>query len=215
MPSRARKNFYGYPRRDVLALIRMYRDMHPGPGRPSSILTRSGTFLLCAAWELYCEEAALQVAIDNILWAADTPLKLPKAPRQMLATAVKNDKHELAALKLAGTGWKILFTDLVNKRVDELNTPSCEKVVDLFADLCGVDLSDILGPVDEYLTRFILKRGEIAHRGANAGHVSIVDLEADYQFISRMVCEVDNALVNKVRVITRARPWNVQAQAVE
>lgn len=209
MPSHARRNFRKYPLRDVEMLRDMHRQQHRGQGRPYSVLTRSGIFLLCAAWELYCEEV-IEESVRHILDWCENPLHLPEQPRRTLAQSVKNDKHDLAALRLAGDGWKEYYRDRATENLSALNTPSAVKVTDLFNRLVGVDVTPVLEPISDRLTAFISKRGDIAHQGAQAGHVSINDLDADYILVCEAVRDLDNFLITPMRTIIGRQPWNRQ-----
>lgn len=207
MSSHARRTFGHFPLRDVRMLRDMHRAQHQGQGRPYSVLTRSGIFLLCAAWELYCEEVIAE-SVEHLLGWCENPLNLPERPRRTLVQAVSSDKHELAALRLAGDGWKQYYRDRSNKKLGDLNTPNAENVTDLFGALVGVDVLPVLDPISARLTTFIGKRGDIAHRGAQAGHVRINDLEADIEFICNAVRDLDNFLIAPLRAIIGERPWN-------
>lgn len=209
MPSYARRNFRRYPLRDVEMLRDMHRSQHQGQGRPYSVLTRSGIFLLCASWELYCEEVIAE-SVGHILGWCQDPLNLPEQPRRTLAQGVKSDKHDLAALRLAGEGWKQYYRDRTTENLAALNTPSSAKVTELFHRLVGVDTGPVLDPISDRLTLFIRKRGDIAHRGAQAGHVSINDLDSDFELICEAVRDLDNFLINPIRAIIGHQPWNRQ-----
>lgn len=207
MPSQARLNFERNLLRDVERLEEMHREQFPGRGRPHSILTRSGIFLLCAAWELYCEEV-IKEAFEHVVGHANAPLDLPEHPRRTLANAIKADKHELAVLRLAGDGWKDYLREHAEKKLEELNTPNCANVTDLFKRLVGIDVEPILGQHTQALLDFIAKRGDIAHRGAQAGHVSINDLQADHQFVRALVVRLDNEIIQPIQDACGHRPWN-------
>ena len=210
MPSEARKVFRNYPLRDVEMLRDMHRQQHRGQGRPYSVLTRSGIFLLCAAWELYCEEVILE-CVDQILRYSTKPLELPEKCRRTLVRALKNDKHELAALTFAGNGWKDYYISHAMTSLGRLNTPSASNVISLILELTSIDAAPVLDPISARLTDFIGKRGDIAHRGAQAGHVSIGDLDADYDLICGTVRDFDNFLIEPMRGIINYQPWNRQA----
>lgn len=207
MPSQARLNFERNLSRDVERLEEMHRAQFPGPGRPHSILTRSGIFLLCAAWELYCEEVVKE-AFEHVVGHANGPLDLPEHPRRTLANAIKADKHELAVLRLAGDGWKQYLREHAEKKLEELNTPNCANVTDLFKKFVGINVEPVLGNHEQALLTFIGKRGDIAHRGAQAGHVSINDLQADHDFVRALVVELDNEIIQPIQVASGSRPWN-------
>lgn len=207
MPSQARLNFEKNLSRDVERLEVLHRSQFGGPGRPHSILTRSGIFLLCAAWELYCEEV-IKEAFEHVVELAEGPTDLPEHPRRTLANAVKADKHDLAVLRMAGDGWKKYLREHADKKIAELNTPNCANVTDLFKKFVGIDVEPILGSHDESLQTFIGKRGDIAHRGARAEHVSIHDLEADHNFIQTLVVHLDNEIIQPLQTVSGVRPWN-------
>ncbi|MEH3109789.1 MAG: HEPN domain-containing protein [Agrobacterium cavarae] len=211
MPSQARLNFERNLSRDVERLEEMHRAQFPGPGRPHSILTRSGIFLLCAAWELYCEEVVKE-GFEHVVLHTDSPLQLPEHPRRTLANAIKADKHDLAVLRMAGEGWKQYLREHAEKKLEELNTPNCANVTDLFKKFVGIDVEPILSPHDQALLTFIGKRGDIAHRGAQAAHVSINDLENDHNYIQTLVVQLDNEIIPSIQDVTGARPWNRRNQ---
>ncbi len=209
MPSRARRNFRHHPLRDVEMLRDLHRAQYQGQGRPYSVLTRSGIFLLCAAWELYCEEVIAESMRHMLDWCQN-PLNLPEQARRTLVQSVKADKHELAALRLAGEGWKQYYESRANENLAALNTPSAAKVGDLFFRILGINVQPVLGPISDRLGAFITKRGDIAHRGAQAGHISINDLDADFELICNAVRDLDNFLIDPIRDIIGYRPWNRQ-----
>jgi hypothetical protein len=207
MPSRARLNFERHLLRDVELLMEQHRQIYQGPGRPLSVLTRSGVFLLCAAWELYCEDVLME-CFELVVRETGEPMALPEGVRRTLAHAVKSEKNELAALRLAGDGWRAFLREKVRTKVEQLNTPNAANITDLFARSVGVDVHPFLDQHEAALTAFISKRGDIAHRGAQAGHVSINDLAADYAYICALVRDLDNHLIDPIQGLTGRRPWN-------
>lgn len=210
MPSKARLTFERHLLRDVHELLDIHRTKHNGKrGKPKSVYTRSGVFLLCAAWELYVEEAALGI-LDHILRRSNHPDRLPERLQETLA-AVVHERKEKFALKLAGDGWKVICREVVTERIDGLNTPGADKVGQIYKECLGIELGPVLGPETKKLRDFVSKRGAIAHQGAKAGFVSISDLEADYRYICGLVEKLDNSLVDIVREATGARPWNKRA----
>lgn len=210
MPSAARLNFERFLLRDVRELSDLHRQRFAGPGRPQSFLTRSGIFLLCAAWELYCEDV-IKEAFNFVVANTNEPLALPEQVRRTLANGIKSEKNELAPLRLSGDGWRDYLREHIEKRLGQLNTPNVDNITDLFSRVVGIDVGPILAPHTQGLSDFISKRGDIAHRGADAGHVSINDLQADYDFICGLVVELDNAIIEPLRQHTGRRPWNRRA----
>lgn len=207
MPSQARLNFEKFLLRDVRELSDLHRQRFAGRGRPQSFLTRSGIFLLCAAWELYCEDV-IRESFLLILASTPEPLALPEHVRRTMATCIKNEKNELAPLRLAGDGWRGYLSDHIEVKLGQLNTPSASNVCELFKAAVAIDMTPILDPYSQALRSFISKRGDIAHRGADAGHVSINDLQTDYDFICALVVELDNAIIEPLRAHIGRRPWN-------
>lgn len=212
LASSARKNFRSVPLRDVRKLRDMHVEQHKGRGRPYSILTRSGIFLLCAAWELYCEEV-IDECVELLIARFKLPTDLPDSIQKFIARSLKKETHELAALSLAGEGWKKYYRKQARVKLDALNTPKSTNVTDLFRELVGVDVTPVLNPINIKLLAFIAKRGDIAHQGAKAGHVSINDLNDDYIFVCNAVADLDNFLIDPLKALMGYRPWNRETAA--
>jgi hypothetical protein len=209
VPSRARLTFEQHLLRDVHRLMDAHRAQQGGRGRPLSVYTRSGVFLLSAAWELYIEEVAAE-CLEWLLYEATLPTDLPDLLQGTLAASVRR-AGEMAALGLAGDGWKDMLRDIVRSRVAALNTPDVPRVSSLLRDCAGIDLVGTLGPHTNRVTEFVRKRGNIAHQGVRAGHVGIAELDDDYAFICSLVTEIDNALIAPLRERLGYRPWNRRA----
>ena len=64
-------------------------------------ITRSGVLMLCAAWELYLEELLIESA-RVIVDRAASPDDLPEKVQKEIAKTVRDSKHELKPLQLAG-----------------------------------------------------------------------------------------------------------------
>ncbi|WP_374659921.1 HEPN domain-containing protein [Phenylobacterium sp.] len=207
MPSKSRKTFEKHLLKDVEQLRARQRKAHPGPGRPSSDLTRSGVFLLCAAWELYAEEVILE-ACRHVVAAAASPEALPAPVKKALSDAAKSDKHDFGVLRLAGEGWRLYLLELAETAVKALNTPKAQNLVPLFLNYVGIDTTAFFESRKARISEFVAKRGAIAHRGAAAGHVSITDLDDDYEYICTLVRELDNFLIEPVKALGGKRPWN-------
>ena len=206
MPSKARQNFESYPLKDIDLLMETHREWHTGKGKPYTVLTRSGIFLLCAAFELFCEEI-IRESVFQIVKNKNHPNDLCDNIKKSLAAAAKSDKNELAVLRLSGDGWKDYYIERTNLDIQSLNTPSSKNIVDLFKKLTDIDVSSVFSPIDADLDKFIKKRGDIAHKGSRAGHVSMKDLEADYEFICGVVSNLDNYLIEPLLELSGTRPW--------
>lgn len=206
MPSQARLIFERHLLKDVHRLIDAHKAAHPGRGRPLSVYTRSGVFLLSAAWELYVEEVALE-GVDWLIHWAPSPADLPQDARDAFANSVRQ-ATPLDALALAGDGWKDMLRVMAKQKVAALNTPSGPRIVALFKECLGVNVNPLIGPHIVRLQDFANKRGSIAHQGVQAGHVGIGELEADYAYICGLVVQLDNYLIDPLREVTGYRPWN-------
>jgi hypothetical protein len=209
VPSQSRLTFERHLLKDVKLLIAAHRALPPKKGRPPSVYTRSGVFLLSAAFELYVEEMACE-SVDHLLTWANAPSKLPQPVQATLAAAIRK-RDELFALGLAGTGWKKILADLVRADADSLNTPSTSRISDLFVRYLGVDLMPLLGPNSQRIGDFTKRRGEIAHKGNKAGHVSIKNLDSDFAFICTLVTEMDNFVIAPLKGIMGYQPWHRRA----
>lgn len=207
MPSASRKSFEKHLLKDVEQLRARHREAHPGRGRPSSDLTRSGVFLLCAAWELYVEEVIPEACV-HVTAAAESPEQLPVSVKTALAKAAKSDSHDFGVLRLAGEGWKAYLNALAQADVAALNTPRAQNLIPLFERYVGVDTKAFFELRKDRISEFVSKRGDIARKGAKAGHVSINDLDADYAYICELVKDLDNFLIEPVKQISGSRPWN-------
>jgi hypothetical protein len=206
MPSQARLTFERNLLKDVHRLIAAHKAHHKGKGKPLSVFTRSGVFLLSAAWELYIEEAAKELVECLVGWAGN-PKDLSVAVQENLAAVIRK-KTAVEALDLAGTGWKKALRDVVQERTDALNTPSVNKIVPLYRECVGLELVPLLGPEAVSIDAFAKKRGEIAHKGAKAGFISIKDLDADHTYICGLVVKIDNFVIAPMKQLMGYQPWN-------
>jgi hypothetical protein len=207
MPSNSRKSFENHLLKDVEQLRARHRQAHPGAGRPSSDLTRSGVFLLCAAWELYIEEVILE-ASSHVVAKTASPDQLPPPVKTALTKSAKADQHDFAVLRLAGEGWRSYLQLSAEADVATLNTPKIQNIIPLFDRWVGIDTKIFFDQHKDRIAEFVSKRGDIAHRGAKAGHVSINDLDSDYEYICSLVKNLDNFLIEPIKIVSGARPWN-------
>jgi len=214
MPSSALSKFETNILVDVHRLIESHGQLnHQGAGRRGlGHITRSGVLMLCAAWELYLEELLIESARIIVARAA-SPADLPKKVQKEIAKAVRESKHELKPLDLAGEGWRDVYINHATARVQGLNTPKSANVDTLFLRLVGVPVlsqswSHGAGTIDD----FVSARGDIAHRGRDAQYVIIGSLIAYKDQIVRTVIDSDNALADFLRDNTQGRaPWQRRA----
>lgn len=196
---------------DVDRLIESHQSLsHGTQGRHGlGHITRSGTFLLCAAWELYVEELAVEVA-SLFAERASAPDDLPNEVRKELSKHVKNHNHELKPLDLAGDGWRLVYLSHAKQLVSGLNTPKAEPINVLFKRLTGWNKpSDCWSCGSDYINSFVSVRGDIAHRGSDADYIRLNKLRDDYRIrIAETALEMDNGACNYVHEKSNGRrPW--------
>ncbi len=127
MPSNAYNNF-AKNLQDVERLYDSHSQLnHDGRGRRGlGHLTRSGIFMLCAAWEVYHEELikeCVNIIVNNI----DLPKDLPRPIRIVLIDYYTNLKDKRKLLHIAGDGWKSTFLNICYGVMADLNSPKATK----------------------------------------------------------------------------------------
>lgn len=169
----AQKLFHTFD--DVSRLLEIHKKFGgSGPGRRHNVevLNRAAVVLLCAGWEAFIEDLAVEVTTHlaaNVKNTSDLPLPLRKA----VAGSLKGEKHELAVWKLSGDAWRSEVVEHVKSQVAPFNTPKPVQVATL---LMGIGLPDprlnwqkerAWTPAEgaKRLEEFVKLRGEIAHRG--------------------------------------------------
>lgn len=214
MPSNALAKFESNLLVDVDRLIESHGQLnHQGMGRRGlGHITRSGVLMLCAAWELYLEEVLVESA-RIIIDRAASPDDLPRKVQQEIAKAVRESKHELKPLELAGEGWCNVYINHALARVQGLNTPKSGNVNTLYHCLLGIpELSNSWSVGANSIDSFVTARGDIAHRGRDAQYVVIGNLIGYKDQIVRTVIDTDNFLADFLRQNTRGRaPWRRRA----
>ena len=173
-------------------------------------LTRSGIVMLCAAWESYIEDVCLE-CMNWFLQNSSSPSELPGGMQKRLAHCVSKDKHELASLKLAGDGWRTVFIDYAKANLSQFNSPKPDRIDLLFEEWIGLSQITSAWSTDQQdITDFVVRRGEIAHRGTNANYVRRPAMERYRALVWKTSCETDNKLLEFLRQIKPSlpRPWN-------
>ena len=212
MPSGAFSNFE-FNLVDVDRLIENHYALSPtGQGkRGLGHINRSGVVMLCAAWELYIEQILLECA-KKFTGSMDLPSQLPLYVQKSLSRFVKEAKHELKPLQLAGAGWKQVYHDHVIHKTDRFNTPTSANIDQLFKSLIGIDdMSQLwsvgVGPID----KFVSVRGDIAHRGRQAAYVRRWTLENYRERIRAVAVDTDNQTGQDMKNLlpTNRKPWRI------
>jgi hypothetical protein len=183
---------------------------HDGGGRRGlGHITRSGVLMLCAAWELYVEDA-LQESVEYFIDKYENPKDLPKPVKKELAKTVKESKHELKPLELAGEGWKSLYRNHVSEVLRGLNTPKSGNLDILFNRMIGVPrVSDWWSLGKDEIDHFVTMRGDVAHRGSDAKYVTIKKLKDYKGKVTQTTLDLDNELTEYLCRVTPGieRPW--------
>lgn len=215
MPSGALLKFESNMLVDVERIIESHGALnHDGQGRRGlGHITRGGVLMLCAAWELYLEELAIESG-RTFVDRCDSPDQLPLPVRKEISKAVRDSKHELKVLEMAGDGWATIYQNQVGASVSGLNTPKSSNLDPLFKRLLGVEeLSAAWSQGKEMINAFVSARGDIAHRGRGAGYVTISKLRGYRALVERTVVDTDNFMAEHLKALSPGNrsPWRRRA----
>jgi hypothetical protein len=215
MPSNALAKFENKMLVDVTRIIDSHATLnHSGGGRRGlGHITRSGILMLCASWELYVEELAVEIA-DCLANRANAPTQLPLPVQKELSRLVRDHKHDLKPLELAGSGWEQVYTAHVREVMGGLNTPKSNPIDESYKRLLGWENPSqhwTLGK--DFINDFVKVRGDIAHRGSDADYVRVGDLKDKFVAgVSATVIEHDNAACDFLNGSSvGGRPWRRRA----
>jgi hypothetical protein len=97
---------------------------------------------------------------------------------------------------MSGDGWKTVYMDIAKEQVASLNTPKRRNIDILFLKLIGFQEASGAWTLGEAaVDEFVSARGDIAHRGRDAGYVTINRLRDVYRpQIAKTAVETDNAV---------------------
>lgn len=196
---------------DVDHLISTHAAMNNGGRGKKGLghITRSGIVMLCATWELYIESLlceSLKILTDR----KNSPKDLPTLIKKTLSKLVKEDKHELKPLELAGDGWRSTLLNYAKAETDLLHTPKSEKLDILYKRYLGmINFSNQWTTSSADLDSFVSKRGEIAHKGRQANYIKIGELKSDRETIDNLVTEIDKLILDYLITLdpTMNQPW--------
>lgn len=213
MPSDAFGKFETVMLVDVDRIMESHRDLNQdGPGRRGlGHLTRGGVMLLCAAWELYLEELLVE-AVEVCIERCGGPDHLPESVKHTISNYIRTSKHHFKPLAMSGDGWRDIYRDIAHERVRELNTPKHGNIDGMFLGLIGKNaLSGSWSGGAATVDDFVTARGDIAHRGRDAGYVTIAKLRDEYRpQIARAAIETDNEVSTYLHGCFEPHryPWN-------
>jgi hypothetical protein len=211
MPSSAFKKFENKMLTDVDRLIQSHKTLSNGAAGKHGLghITRSGVFLLCAAWELFAEELIVEMTYC-LAERARSPSNLPKAVQKELSKHVKDHKHELRPLELAGDGWRSVYKTHAQDLVSGLNTPKADPLSVLFRRATGwTKATDCWALGTAYIDDFVTIRGNIAHKGSDADYIRLNKLQDNYRVgIAETALQLDNAACDFLKESSEGgRPW--------
>jgi len=192
MPSNAYSNFEKNLK-DVERLNNSHAQLnHDGRGkRGLGHLTRSGIFMLCAAWEVYHEELikeCVRIIVDNTA----LPKELPRPIRLTLINHFSNLKDKSKLLHIAGDGWKLTYINICDDEMRNLNSPKVDNLNKCYRNFLAVEqISNLWSMADQEIDEFVKIRGDIAHNGRGAQYIRINLLERYILSINKTVIEND------------------------
>jgi hypothetical protein len=211
MPSNAFKSFK-FNLTDVDFLIDAHAALcPPGKGKKNmGHLTRSAVVMLCASWEHYIE-ALVRESIGFFTTQLAHPSALPDFVKKDLGKTIKDSKHDLRPLDMAGNGWKQVYLDHANEALKGLNSPKAGNVDIVCKRFLGLDaLSSKWTQGAQVLNDFVSVRGEIAHNARHAPYVPLVKLKEYVQQVWQYAVETDNEVSSHLKAAsgTTFKPWN-------
>ena len=197
MPSNSLLHFEQKLLSDVKRLISHHKSINTGRGNPQlGFITRSATFMLCAAWEQYIELVLGECAV-KMTETYDSLDKFPKSVRTYFITYIREIKDESLALKLCGNGWKDVYRKKLEEELGGFNTPKSENINKIYERYLGLsDLSASWSCGSTEIDRFVRARGDIAHKGSGAKYVRFNDLLQYQDIVKKSAIETDNKLVD-------------------
>lgn len=213
MPSKALNKFEYVMLKDVNRIIETHTNLLTGGKGKKALghLTRAGVLLLCAAWELYIEELLIE-AVNSCRQKAHGPDNLPKAVQKTISSYVRQSKHDLKPIAMAGDGWKAIYLEVANEAVFSLNTPKKHVIDKLFNNFVGIEeISNCWSAGAAAIDDFVGIRGDVAHRGSDSGYIKVAKLRDIYKVnICKTAIETDNAISSHIRSSfePKSYPWN-------
>lgn len=196
---------------DVQRLIQSHSELSPEHSGKRALghLTRSGVVMLCACWELYTESLIIESA-RYLASKVDGPDQLPLDVKKCISRQVKDAKHELKPLEMAGTGWRSVYDAFCCNEVSSLNTPKPSNLKPLFKNYLGVsDLTGMWSCRSDAIKDFVSLRGDIAHKGRFSEYVTISQLQGYSTLIYTTCKEMDHAVCDYLfgLVDESVQPW--------
>lgn len=176
-------------------------------------LTRSGVVMLCAAWERY-QEAVLVQGVKYLASEITDPKNLPVTVARYLSSHVREAKHELMPMRLAGDGWRNIYIGLAENVTDSLNTPKSDNLKLIYSRFVGVpDVSVFWTAGAAVIDTFVSTRGDIAHNGRTSPYIKATVLKFHIDTIEQAVRDHDNYFCDALKATAASthQPWRKTA----
>ena len=220
MPSEAYKNFRTNIKeadRLIEAYNRIQEDkkhhpIEPTPRFPDHMIIYTIIAHLCGSWEEYIENLTIDSA-KFLLDGACEPSDLPKSVHGWINKCVRTSKSGIKPMELAGSGWRRIYLECVQKSVDDFHSPTSVKIAALFRANIG-----FTGPVFERwpsekkcLDDFIDVRNRISHHGWQfKKDITFQRTNDNKDNVERIAMRTDNFLYEQLRgMLPRGpRPWD-------
>lgn len=176
-------------------------------------LTRSGVVMLCAAWERY-QEAVLVQGVKYLASEIRDPKNLPVTVKRYLSSHVREAKHELRPMGLAGNGWRDIYVELARSVTDSLNTPKSDNLIPIYSRFVGIsEVSTFWTGGALAIDSFVSTRGDIAHKGRTSPYIKATLLRTYIETIERAVRDQDHGFCDALKATAGStrQPWRKTA----
>lgn len=217
MPSSARRNARDRMLPEIGRIIEAHHKLRKGKrGRDEhkSIL-RSSVMMLCATWELYCENLAMEATI-KLARGISNVHALPKAVQLQIVQYVHHEQAvKSGALRLSGDGWRAIYARVVKHSISSFNSPKSGNLDKLFIQAIGLrKISESWSHSAHEIDGFVRMRGEIAHRGSEAKAIGREEAAHFKAMISKTISETDNAVYDHLKntALLGKAPWQKTAK---
>lgn len=182
------------------------------------VLLYSAIIMMVASWEAFVENTAVN-AFDALITKAKSPKDFPKKVLTLIASSVKESRHEHRVFDLAGDEWRKVFREyrdeVLSKHIGRFNTPKADNVKALFRDLLGIEDITRHWQWDDYDPKTILEavddlvsdRCEIAHTARLEAALDLRKVHFYSITIFHVSAITSNRVMEYVKNLTGAAPW--------
>lgn len=207
--------------RSLWAIHQGAKEWAPAQRRHLGVANQGVYLLVAALWETYCEDLLFE-SVGHLVHGARGPEQLPLRLRRNIAAELREDRHDLAAWRLAGDGWRSEALEGARRLRETLvfHSPKASQVDSLFDRHLGMHrLSEAWPshrdePAAKALDAHLFRRGALAHR---AGEVSVTKAEVSdfYQLTSSLTAPTDLAVGQHLASHTGKDPYAQSAAGTD